>query len=218
MIRVLIVDDHPLVQRALAEVIDLEEDINVVAVAGTLGRARELLSAGDCCDVAVVDLGLPDGNGLELVAELRESGEGPRILVLTGNEDQAILPRILAAGCAGILVKRAQPAEVITAIRTVAEGRSFIGVGLDPVQLGQALSGGPASRADAPRDVLSPREKEVLVAVARGHTNQEIGTQLGISPKTVATYRSRLSDKLDFSSRAEIVQYALDAGLLDSEE
>jgi len=193
----------------------MEPDISVVAVAGTLKKARELLESGDLCDVAVVDLSLPDGDGLDLVRELVARGEGTRVLVLTGNEDRAILPRVLAAGCAGILVKRAHPSEVLTAIRTVYEGRSFIGVGLDPVELGQVLAGGPPTRPAPTRDVLSPREREVLVAVARGHTNHEIGEQLGISPKTVATYRSRLSDKLDFSSRAEMVQYALDAGLLD---
>lgn len=217
MIRVLIVDDHPLVQRALAEVIDMEPDISVVGVAGTLENARQKLAPGDVCDVAVIDLSLPDGDGLDLVREVSEGDESVRTLVLTGNEDHSILPQVLAAGCSGILVKRAQPLEVMTAIRTVAEGRSFIGVGLDPVELGKILAG-QSSRPAAARDVLSPREKEVLVAVAHGHTNQEIGEQLGISPKTVATYRSRLSDKLDFSSRAEMVRYALDAGLLDSAE
>lgn len=212
MIRVLLVDDHPLVRDALAQLIGLEPDIEVTAVASTLAEARRRLADGSF-DVAVIDLALPDGNGIELVREISARGEATRVLVLTGNEDQSILPQILAAGTTGILVKRAHPNEVLTAIRTVADGRSFLGVGVTASELGRVLAGAGTKAAAA--DKLSPREREVLIGVARGHTNQEIGAQLGISPKTIATYRARLSEKLDLEGRADLVRYALESGLLD---
>lgn len=215
MIRVLIVDDHPILRAGLQALIDNQADMEVVAEGETTDEAvREAELTRP--DVAVLDLSLPGGGGIQAMREIRERVPEVRLLALTIHDDVAYLRSVIAAGGSGYVIKQAATTELLTAIRTVHEGRSFIGLslegsGLTHLEDPKTSSGG--------RDVdllpsLSGREQEVLVLVARGYTNRQIGEKLGISAKTVATYRTRLNDKLGLESRADLVRFAIDAGFL----
>ena len=144
---------------------------------------------------------------------------GSRVLILTMHDDHAYLRSVLAAGGSGYLVKRAADTELLAAIRTVHQGRSYIDVGLENNQLQAVLDNDEQEALDAggrSLDTLSERERQVLELVALGYTHKEVGEELSVSVKTVETYRSRLSEKLGLRSRAELVKFALDRGLLDT--
>jgi DNA-binding NarL/FixJ family response regulator len=158
-------------------------------------------------------------NGIEALKHVRKVSPESRVLILTMHDDHAYLRSVLAAGGSGYLVKRAADTELLAAIRTVHQGRSYIDVGLENNQLQAVLDNEEQESTDAggrSLDTLSERERQVLELVALGYTHKEVGEELSVSVKTVETYRSRLSEKLGLRSRAELVKFALDRGLLDT--
>ncbi len=204
-IRVVVADDHPIVRSGVRALGASHQDIIVVAEAASVDEAEAALLAHRP-NVLVLDLQMP-GGGLEAIRRLRESSPETRILVLTMHEDPANVAGAFREGAAGYLVKRATNVQIVEAMRVVARGERF----LDPALAGgdgEAGSGGvPAS--------VSPRERQVLALVARGYTNKEVGDLLQVSVKTVETYRSRVIEKLGLKSRAELVRFAIEHGLLD---
>ncbi len=211
--KVLIVDDHAVVRGGLKMLIDAQPDMQVVGEAGTLDQALEVGGQRQP-DVITLDLSMPGPSGVASVEKLRAALPAARIVVLTMHDDPAYVRSAVALGAAGYVVKSAADTELITAIRTVAGGRSFIALGdrttLDKVLAPQELSPG----AETPVDALSDREREVLRQVAKGYTNQHIADQLGLSVKTVESYRARLMKKLGFKDRADLVRLAMEMGLL----
>jgi len=216
-IRVLIVDDHAIVRAGLRLLISGQEDMTVVGEAGcTQGgiEAAERLSP----DVALIDLSLPGEGGIEAIRHLRRTRPRVRTVALTMHDDPAYLRSVLSAGGSGYVVKRAADSELLAAIRTVREGRSFVSSLLaeeeaeEPSDMQTGLQASGVAGASLER--LSGRERQVLVLLAHGHTHSEMAEQLGISVKTVETHRARLSEKLGLKSRADLVRFALDAGLL----
>lgn len=171
-------------------------------------------------DVALVDITMPGIGGIKAIERIRQVRPETRVLVLTMHDVPAYLRSVLAAGASGYVVKRAADSELLSAIRGVHRGRTV----LDPALATRVVQGGlrrrsaSASTAKGPSSVLSQREREVLELVAQGFTNQQIADRLGLSVKTVETYRSRLVEKLGLRSRADLVRYALDSGLLGSGE
>jgi DNA-binding NarL/FixJ family response regulator len=163
-------------------------------------------------DVLTLDLTMPGGSSIRMIEQLRGECPQTRVLVLTMHDDPAYLRAALAAGSAGYLVKTAADAQLLGAIRAVCEGRMVVDVGLP------RLPGQPEAGSEAPRTLgfagLSAREREVFTLLAQGHTNQEIADTLFLSVKTIETYRARITDKLGLRTRAELVRYALEAGLL----
>jgi len=200
-IRILLVDDHEMVREGIARIIGSQPGMEVVAQASGVVEALRL--RGTPVDVIVLDVSLPEGDGLTHIPRIRRAHPDARILVLSMQPELPYAPRSLEAGASGYLMKGSPPSALIDAIRTVAAGRRHLSS-----QVSEAL----ASRA-AGRSPLSPRELEVLRHLAGGETVTEIATRLHLSVKTVSTFKSRLQTKLGVSSFADLVRYADAAGL-----
>lgn len=214
-LRILLVDDHVLVREGMRILIQRESDMEVVGEAAdgmeALRQAIELKP-----DVVVMDISMPGMDGAKATARIREELPLTRVITLTRHADQAYLQQLLRAGANGYVVKKAAVSELITAIRTVAQGRTYIDAGLASRVVEVYLKGGASSAPEAGRPRLSPREESVLRLIAWGHSNAEIAVQLGISVKTVEYQRARGMEKLGLRSRVEIVQHALREGWLET--
>jgi DNA-binding NarL/FixJ family response regulator len=210
--RVLIVDDHAMLRSGLRLLIDAEHDLQVVGEAGDLRTAIDEARRAEP-DVITLDLSMPGGSGVAGVERLRAAAPNARLLVLTMHDDPAYIRSAMAMGATGYVVKSAADAELITAIRAVARGRTFVDAGsLDGVRA--MLQPGTPADASSPFKDLSDREREVLIEVARGHTNQQIADRVGLSVKTVESYRARMMHKLGLKTRADLVRLAIDSGLI----
>ena len=211
--RILLADDHKIVREGLKLLINSQPDLQVVGEAGTgkevLQMARDLKPA-----LVVMDLSMPELNGLQATELLRVQQPEVKIVVLTVHEDPSYLRQLCAAGAAGYVLKRSAGDELIKAIRKVMEG----GLYFDATLAGKALAGLtrelPATSELHTKD-LSEREKEVLILLAWGNSNKEMASKMGVSVKTVQTYRVRIGEKLGLHSRTEIVAYALRQGWLN---
>ena len=210
-IRVAIADDHPVVLAGIKALLQAAPEIDLVGEARD-GAAALRLVADERPDVAVVDISLPEMNGLALARGIAAAVPEARVIALTLHEDRAYVQRMLDAGVRGYLLKRSAAEDLVRAVRAVAEG----GLYLDPAVAGKALAETAATaRAAAADGVLSPREAEVLRFTARGFSNKEIALRFDVSVKTIETHRARAADKLGLRSRAEIVRYAVAKGWLD---
>jgi len=213
-VRVLIADDHPVVRDGLCQLIDSQPGLEVVgAVASTdqaVATARELNP-----DVVLLDLSMPGQATLAAIANLLRSDPQPRVLVLSMYEDMAHLRAVLEAGAAGYVGKSLAGTELLGAIHAVAQGRLYVNTTLS-THATQVIPAAIGKNDLTKR--LSKREMEILILVSRGHTNRQIAERLGLSVKSVETYRSRLMDKLGTQSRAELVRYALERGLLSPDK
>ena len=208
--RVLIVDDHAVVRSGLRLLLEREDDIEVVAEAGTADdgvRAARLEKP----DVILLDVVMPGRSGLEAASEMLEASKGTRILVLSMQDDPSYVREAFAGGASGYMLKEAADAELVQAIREVAAGGRYVHPTLG-ARLAQAEVEAARREADDP---LSEREREVLRLLALGHTNQEIAKQLYISVRTAETHRAHIMQKLGLGTRAELVRYALANGMLD---
>lgn len=210
--RVLIVDDHAVLRGGLRLLIDAQPDMHVVGEAGNLSEAIEIARTAHP-DVVTLDLAMPGSSGVAAIERLRSTAPAARIVVLTMHDDPAYVRAAVALGAAGYVNKSAADSELIAAIRAVVRGRMFIDFGA-----GAALNAilTPESQAPTPAPLasLSAREREVLREVAKGYTNQRIADALGLSIKTVESYRARLMKKLGFKERADLVRLAIELGLL----
>ena len=214
VVRVALCDDHGVVRSGLRRILDAEADLEVVGEASTVAEAIAL--AEDCSpDVFVMDLGLPDGSGIDATAAVVLVSPATRVLVLTVHDDVAYLRRAFDAGAAGYLVKDAADIELIQAVRLVASGMKYVHPTLGAALL--APDAAPA-RLGGPGGELSDRELEVLQMMALGLTNAEIGQRLFVSVRTVETHRSHIHQKLNVRNRAELVRRAKQAGLLDGDD
>lgn len=210
-IRVALVDDHPVVLAGITALLRVAPDIALVGEA-TTGEAALRLICETLPDVAVVDLSLPDLNGLDLARRLAERCPDVRLLALTVHEDRAYVQPLLQAGARGYLLKRSAAEDLLRAIRAVAAG----GIYLDPAVADKALPGpDPNGAAASDGEVLSQRELDVLRLTAQGFANKEIAARLEVSVKTVETYKARGAEKLGLRTRAEIVRYGAQHGWLD---
>jgi two-component system, NarL family, response regulator NreC len=211
-IRVLIVDDHAVVRTGIKLMLAAEPDIEPVAEAGT---RREAIFAARSAkpDVILLDVVMPDGSGLESIPQLLHEQPEAKVLVLSMQDDPRYVREAFAAGASGYVLKEAADTEVVAAVREVAGGGRYV----NP-ELGARLVAADAEAAKlADEDPLSDREREVLRLLALGHTNQEIAKQLYISVRTAETHRAHIMQKLRLQTRADLVAYALDRGLLEPE-
>ncbi len=204
-INIVLADDHEVVRAGLRLLLQGEEGMHVVGEAGNVPGALRLVQARRP-DVLVLDLNMPGPPSLAAIAELKESCA---VVVLTMQSDPAFAREALQAGARAYVLKEAAGAELVTAVRTAAGG----GIYLNP-QLGARMAAEPPASAEAPDD-LSPREVDVLRLIALGHTNAEIGEQLFLSVRTVETHRSHIQRKLGRATRADLVRYALERGLIE---
>jgi two-component system, NarL family, response regulator NreC len=208
--RVLIVDDHAVVRSGLRLLLDAEDDLEVV---GEAGSAREAVFEARTAspDVILLDVVMPDQSGLEAIPTLLHEHPETKILVLSMQDDPRYVREAFGAGASGYVLKEAADAEVVAAIREVAGGGSYV----HPVLGARLVAAEAAAAKRAEEDPLSEREREVLRLLALGHTNQEISAQLYISVRTAETHRAHIMQKLRLSSRAELVRYALESGLME---
>jgi two-component system, NarL family, response regulator NreC len=208
-IKVVIADDHRVVRSGLRMLLDAEEGMHVVAEAGDVPTAMQVIRAHRPA-VAVLDLNMPGGSGLDAIPLLRESTPETAIVVLTMQDDPAYARQALRSGASGFVLKEAADDELLEAVRLAARGDTY----LNP-KLGARLAAAPPAPSGPPDD-LSERELDVLRLIALGHTNAEIGKQLYLSVRTVETHRAHIQRKTGRSTRAELVRYALDHGLVDT--
>ncbi|WP_176947102.1 response regulator [Lentzea fradiae] len=200
-VRVLLVDDHEVVRRGLREMLDDEEDISVIAEAGSVGEAIAR-AANTPPDVAVVDVQLPDGSGVDLCRSLRD--RGIRCLVLTAFDDEEALVGAIMAGASGYLLKQVRGQDVVTAVREVAAGRSL----LDPATTSRVLE---RMRNPAPVG-LTDQEQRVLELIGEGLTNRQIGERLFLAEKTVKNYVTSVLAKLGMERRTQAAAWVAKRG------
>ena len=208
-IRLLLADDHAILRAGLRMLLDAQPDMVVVGEAAD-GEDAVRRAHATRPDVAVVDLTMPRLGGVETLQRLRRELPVTRLLVLTMHDDPAYARVAFAAGAAGRVVKDSESTELLTAIRTVHRGGTFARPGADEPPPAGDVAATPSFPA------LSPRERQVLELLARGHTNREVADLLSLSVKTVETHRARLSDKLALNSRADIVRVAIAIGVFGS--
>jgi DNA-binding NarL/FixJ family response regulator len=214
-IRVLLVDDHMLLRAGLRMLLGAESDLEVVGEAAS-GEEGVRLAAELRPDVVLMDLSMPGIGGLEATRQIAASGVGARVLVLTVHAESEYLMPVLEAGGSGYVTKHSADRELVDAIRVVARGDVFLYPSAARVLTQTLRAPRRAEAEDDPVRVLSPREREVLTLTAEGYSSTEIGERLGLSHKTVETYRQRLMDKLELRHRSELVRFALSRGLLSA--
>ncbi len=213
-IRVALADDHAILRSGLRLLLSSRPGIEVVGEAGTAAEAIRVVEEARP-DILVLDLSMPGGSGIAAIAELRRRAPGTRILVLSMHDDRSYVQTALAAGASGYLAKAAADESLLAAVRAVHRGGFFV----------EVRDGGrdvyPPPRAEpeepGPLASLSRRERQVMVAVAAGHTNREVAEDLGLSVKTVESYRARLMQKLGLGSRAELTRLAVELGILSAD-
>ncbi|MCX5689397.1 MAG: response regulator transcription factor [Planctomycetota bacterium] len=209
---ILIVDDHAMVRKGLRMSMEAHHDLEVVGEAGNLQEAIEA-AAKLQPQIITLDLTMPGPSGVASVERLRAAVPTARVIVVTMHDDPAYVRSAIAMGAAGYVNKSAADTELISAIRAVARGRVFIDVG-DAATLESILSPTTLPQGKTPIDTLSEREREVLRQVARGYTNQQIADEIGLSVKTVESYRARLMKKLGLKERADLVRLAIEMGII----
>ena len=209
---IFLADDHAVVREGLKALVNAQPDMAVVGEAADGASACEQVPQLQV-DVVVLDVSMPGMSGAQAAEQLRQECPQVKVLALTVHEDKGYLRQLLEAGAAGYMLKRAAAAELIRAIRTVAEG----GVYLDPSLAGKVVGGfvrKHPEKDEFEEAELSDRESAVVRLIAAGHSNKEIAGQLDISVKTVETYKARSLEKLGMHSRADLVRYALQRGWL----
>jgi DNA-binding NarL/FixJ family response regulator len=204
MIRVMICDDHAMVRRGIRDTLADAVDIQVVGESGSYAEIREALRATPC-DVLILDLNMPGRGGLDVLASLRESNIPTRALVVSMFAEDQYALRCLRAGAHGYLNKAGDPAELVSAVRAIAQGRKYVTADVSEMLVEHLAS----PRTEALHASLSERELQTLLKIASGKRLSDIAEELMLSPKTVSVYRSRLLEKLKLSNNAELTVYAI---------
>jgi len=211
MTRVMIVDDHAIVRAGLRALLFEEAAFDLVGEAAGGYEALELVEKTKP-DVLILDLSMPDLDGISVTRKIKPNFPDLKILILTLHEDEALLKEAIKAGAAGYILKRAAEAELISAIRTILRGDLYV----DPSMVRGLLeeSRQVQVKQSDPTETLTPRETEILRLIVEGYTNRQIGQELNISIRTVEGHRANISDKLGLHSRVELVRYARKTGLI----
>jgi two-component system invasion response regulator UvrY len=210
MIKVLIADDHAILREGLKTIISETEDI---VVCDEASNGTEILAKAysSYCDVIVLDISMPKGNGLQILHTLRKQGLKIPILILSMHEESQYALRAIKLGADGYLNKESAPEKLIEAIRIVAKGRKYISKTLAE-KMAFALD---ESSAKLPHELLAKREYEVMLMISKGNKTNEIAQKLGLSPKTISTYKRRILEKMQLSNSAEITRYAVENNLIE---
>ena len=209
MIKVLIADDHDIVREGVKQIVSETSDIVVGGEARSGAEALEWVRAGKC-DLVILDLNLPDRSGLEVLSQIRSMAPQIPVLIFSMHQQASYATRVLKAGAAGYVSKDSARAHLVTAIRKVAAGERYM-----TPELAESLAFGVLDDANDKRhERLTDREFQVLCLIAAGKPPREIGAELNVSVKTVATHRARLLAKMGLKNNAEIVGYAIENDLL----
>ncbi len=209
--QVMLVDDHPMLRRGVAEAINSQADLKVVAEAGTMQEAFKLVSENKP-DIVIIDVSLDGNNGLELMKQLMFRDAEVRMLAYSMHDEQIYAERALRAGAKGYLMKQEPPETLLNAIRTVLSGKIHLSPAISDRLLGKLVGAGQTTPA-SPVESLSDRELEVLHLLGQGMTTSKIADKLCLSVKTVETYREHLKQKLHLQSGPELLRYAIEWSL-----
>lgn len=212
-IRILLADDHAVLRAGLRALLERQPDLEVVGEAGS-GAQTLTLAADLQPDLVLLDLSMPETDGLTALPRLREAAPNSRVLILTMHDDASYVQQALNAGAAGYVLKQVVDTELLLAIRAVLRGETYVHSAMMQKLL-SAITQPPTPDHSDPWTNLSEREYDVLKRVALGYTNSEIADELFLSAKTVETYRARGMEKLDVQTRAQLVKSALHYGHLD---
>jgi two-component system response regulator NreC len=209
MIRILLVDDHAVVRQGFRMILGAQPDMEIV---GEAGNGREAISQAAELqpDVVVMDVAMPELNGIEATRRIAESSPRVRVLALSMHKDSVYVREILRAGAKGYLLKESIDVDLLTAVRAVAKGDGY----LSPA-VSEAVLTDYRKHVTDPLDLLSSREREVLQLIAEGKTNKEIAGALNLSVYTVDAHRGRIMEKLNLHSAGELVRFAVRKGLID---
>ena len=211
MIRVMLCDDHALIRRGIRDTLCDAEDVEVVGEAGDYGELRTLMR-DHACDVLVLDINMPGRSGLDVLHALKDEGSPVRVLVVSMYPEDQYAIRALRAGAYGYVNKGGDPALIVAAVRTVAQGRKYVTPEIAQM-LVESLTTPESASA---HDKLSDREMQTLVMIASGKRLSDIAEELTLSPKTVSVYRARVLEKLQLANNSELTVYAIRNGLVGS--
>lgn len=209
-IRVLIADDHAILRRGLRQIIEEEDDLTVVGEAESSAQTLQHLRSNGC-DVVLLDISMPDRNGIDTLAIVAKDHPGVGVLMLSTHPENQYAVRAIKAGASGYLTKQSAPAQLVTAIRQVATGKKY----LTPA-VAEELAKHVGNESDRPpHEALSSREYQTMCMIAGGHSVSEIAQKLSLSVKTVSVYRARVLTKLGVSNNAGIASYAIKNNLVE---
>jgi DNA-binding NarL/FixJ family response regulator len=209
VIRVILCDDHALIRRGIRDTLADASDIQVVGEAGEYGELRSLLRHTSC-DVLVLDINLPGRSGLDVLHVLKDEAIPMRVLVVSMYPEDQYAIRALRAGAFGYVNKGGDPAHIVNAVRTVAQGRKYVTPEIAQMLVESLTAPAPAN----PHDKLSDRELQTLTMIASGKRLSDIAEELKLSPKTVSVYRARVLEKLGLANNSEMTVYAIRNGLV----
>ena len=209
MIRIIIVDDHPVVRRGLKQILQEKPDIKVVGEAESAQEAFKIIHTIDC-DAVVLDISLPGANGIEILKQLKYEYKKLPVLILSMHPEEQYAVRVMKAGASGYLTKESAPEELVKAIRKIISGGKYISSSLAERLITDIDASGKPRH-----EKLSDREFEIMRMIARGKAIKKIAEELYLSEKTVSTYRTRLLEKMNMTTNAEIISYALKNKLIE---
>ncbi len=211
--KVLIAEDHTIVRQGLSALINRQPDMAVVGEAGdgkeAIEKTKEL-----CPDVILMDIAMKHMNGLEATARIKKIAPEVKVLVLTMYENEEYIFQILRAGASGYLLKEAAMNDLISAIKAVKKGESYLSPSISKKVIEDYIRRAELGEKATINDILSDREREILQLIAEGHTYDDIASILCISKKTVETHRANIMDKLDIHDKVGLVKYAIRKGLI----
>jgi two-component system response regulator NreC len=211
--RILLADDHQLMRSGLRLVIERQPDLTVVGEAAD-GREAVALAKSLRPDVAVMDISMPNLNGIEAAYQITKTHSETAVIMLSMHPDESYILRTLKAGAKGYLLKDSAEADLIAAVRAVAQGKSFFSPAVNKVLLDDYMRKLKRSGAEDPYDRLTPREREILQLVAEGKSNKEVASLLNLSVYTVETHRSKVMQKLNLKGVPELTLYAVRKGII----
>jgi two-component system response regulator NreC len=212
-IRILLADDHTLIRRGLRLVIEQQPDLMVVGEAED-GRQAVALAASLKPDVVVLDIGMPNLNGIEAAKQISEGESGAAVVILSMYSDETYILRALKSGARGYLLKDSAESNLVHAIRSVAEKKSFFSPTVSRVLLEDYVRKLQRTGGESSYDLLTPREREVLQLIAEGKSNKEVADMLNLSVYTVETHRGNLMEKLNLKGVPELILYAVRKGII----
>jgi two-component system invasion response regulator UvrY len=208
MIKVIVVDDHPVVRRGLKQIIEDEPDMKVAGEAKNAGECFSLVRKMEC-SLVLLDISLPDKNGFDVLKQLRYEHPKLPVLILSIYPEDQYAVRFIKAGASGYLMKEGAPEELVKAIRKVHAGGKYVSA-----SLAEKLASHLDTSDKSPHENLSDREFQVLCMIAKGESLKGIADELCISEKTVSTYRSRILEKMKMSTNSDLTRYALENHLV----
>jgi len=207
IVRLLIVDDHPIVRQGLERLVEREPDLEIVAEAATADEALQAVDSQEI-DFVVLDIGLKQGSGLDVIGQIRARRDDLPVLVLSMHQERFYAERVLRSGAQGYVMKQGDPSEIVPAIRRILSGDLYLSPALADELVRRAVEGPDQSRP--PAEQLSDREAEVVRLIGSGLSTREIAEELNLSVKTIESYRANVKRKLGLRSGAELARFAYD--------